>query len=153
MGPLIALFWTSRDVCPGFQNQGVSLTCVTVCTRSIGIKSGANTCWLYRGQHGSRGLFDPCTRRSCIHKHWLGIRTHDWAYRDTTLLTIRPLIYIYNWANCSVLLRMYNDWKPVSIQKKSILFTQKHFVIDCLNSSSQVQTADQCTFSQTPHTF
>ena len=28
MGPLIPLFWTSGDVCYGFQSQGGFLTCV-----------------------------------------------------------------------------------------------------------------------------
>ena len=28
MEPLIPQFWTSGDVCPGFQNQGGSVTCV-----------------------------------------------------------------------------------------------------------------------------
>ena len=27
MGPLIPLFWTSGDICPGFQSQGGSLAC------------------------------------------------------------------------------------------------------------------------------
>ena len=27
VGPLIPLFWTSGDVCPGFQSQGGFLTC------------------------------------------------------------------------------------------------------------------------------
>ena len=28
VGPLIPLFWTSGDVCPGYQSQGGSLACV-----------------------------------------------------------------------------------------------------------------------------
>ena len=31
MGPLIPLFWTSGDVCPGFQSQGRSLACFLTC--------------------------------------------------------------------------------------------------------------------------
>ena len=31
MGPLIPLFWTSGDVCPGLQNQGESLVCLLTC--------------------------------------------------------------------------------------------------------------------------
>ena len=31
VGPLIPLFWTSGDVCPGFQSQGGSLACFLTC--------------------------------------------------------------------------------------------------------------------------
>ena len=31
VGPLIPLFWTSGDVCPGFQSQGGSLVCMLPC--------------------------------------------------------------------------------------------------------------------------
>ena len=31
MGPLIPLFWTSGDVCPGFRSQGGSLVCFLAC--------------------------------------------------------------------------------------------------------------------------
>ena len=31
MGPLIPLFWTSGDVCPGFQSQGGSLAYFPTC--------------------------------------------------------------------------------------------------------------------------
>ena len=31
MGPLKPLFWTSGDVCPGFQSQGGSLACFLAC--------------------------------------------------------------------------------------------------------------------------
>ena len=31
MGPLIPLFWTSGDVCPGFQSKGGSLVCFLTC--------------------------------------------------------------------------------------------------------------------------
>ena len=35
VGPLIPLFWTSGDVCPGFQSQGGSLFGVLSCFRTI----------------------------------------------------------------------------------------------------------------------
>ena len=31
MGPLIPLFWTSGDVCPGFHSQGGSLAWILAC--------------------------------------------------------------------------------------------------------------------------
>ena len=30
-GPLVPLFWTSGDICPGFQSQGGSLACFLAC--------------------------------------------------------------------------------------------------------------------------
>ena len=35
MGPLISLFWTSGDVCPGFQSQARFLTCVRCHRRAV----------------------------------------------------------------------------------------------------------------------
>ena len=35
MGPLISLFWTSGNVCPGFQSQGGSLTCTLSCLHAM----------------------------------------------------------------------------------------------------------------------
>ena len=49
VGQLIALFWTSGDVCPGFQSQGGSLTCTLSCLRnSPQIHLWCETCWLYQ---------------------------------------------------------------------------------------------------------
>ena len=31
VGPLIPLFWTSCDICPGFQSQGGNLACFLTC--------------------------------------------------------------------------------------------------------------------------
>ena len=54
MGPLISLFWTSGDVCPGFQSQG-GLTCMLSCLRAIPqIHLWCDTCQPLDGQHGSR---------------------------------------------------------------------------------------------------
>ena len=35
LGPLIAPFWISGDICPGFQSQGGSLTCVLPCLHAM----------------------------------------------------------------------------------------------------------------------
>ena len=41
MGPLIPLFWTSGDVCPGFQSKGGFLACTLCCLRTIRFTSGS----------------------------------------------------------------------------------------------------------------
>ena len=42
VGPLIPLFWTSGDVCPGFQSQGRFLTCTLfACMLFLRFTSGA----------------------------------------------------------------------------------------------------------------
>ena len=54
VGPLIPLFRTSGDVCPGFQSQG-GLACMLSCLRAIPqIHLWCNTCRPLDGQHGSR---------------------------------------------------------------------------------------------------
>ena len=67
VGPLIPLFWTSGDICPGFQSQGGSLACLCSIPQ---IHLWCDTCWLYSGQHGSRAFFYPHT---CI--SWARART------------------------------------------------------------------------------
>ena len=71
VGPLIPLFWTSGDVCPGFQSQG-GLACMLSCLRAIPqIHLWCNTCQPLDGQHGSRATLThvlAAVRR--IHKHW-----------------------------------------------------------------------------------
>ena len=52
VGPLMPLFWTSGDVCPGFQSQGGSLACVLSCLCDPQIHLCCDTCWLCRGHHG-----------------------------------------------------------------------------------------------------
>ena len=60
VGPLIPLFWTSGDVCPGFQNQVGSHFCVSSHLCDPQIHLWCNTCWLYRRQHGSQAF--------CVHE-------------------------------------------------------------------------------------
>ena len=44
VGPLIPLFWTSGDVCPGFQSQGGFLTCTLSCLCDSQIHLWCDTC-------------------------------------------------------------------------------------------------------------
>ena len=71
VGPLIPLFWTSGDICPGFQSQG-GLICMLSCLRAIPqIHIWCDTCWPLDGQHGSQATLThilAAVRR--IHKHW-----------------------------------------------------------------------------------
>ena len=56
MGPLIPLLWTCGDICLGFQNQGGSHFCVLSHLCDSQIYLWCDTCWLYRGQHGSQAF-------------------------------------------------------------------------------------------------
>ena len=71
VGPLIPLFWTSGDVCPGFQSQG-GLACMLSCLRAIPqVHLWCNTCRPLDSQHGSRATLThilAAVRR--IHKNW-----------------------------------------------------------------------------------
>ena len=71
VGPLIPLFWTSGDVCPGFQSQG-GLDCMLSCLSAIPqIHLWCDTCRPLDIQHGSRATLTnilAAVRR--IHKHW-----------------------------------------------------------------------------------
>ena len=71
VGPLIPLFWTSGDICPGFQSQG-GLACMLSCLRAIPlIHLWCDTCWPLDGLHGSLPTLThvlAAFRR--IHKHW-----------------------------------------------------------------------------------
>ena len=53
MGPLIPLFWTSGDVCPGFQSQGGSFVCFLTCV-ILRFTSGATPADFIEDQHGSQ---------------------------------------------------------------------------------------------------
>ena len=53
VGPLIPLFWTSGDICPGIQSQG-GLTCTLSCLGAVPqIHLWCDTCQPLDGQHGS----------------------------------------------------------------------------------------------------
>ena len=71
VGPLIPLFRTSGDVCPGFQSQG-GLACMLSCLRTIPqIHLWCNTCRPLDGQHGSRATLTHILAAVIrIHKHW-----------------------------------------------------------------------------------
>ena len=71
VGPLIPLFRTSGDICPGFQSQG-GLTCMLSYLRAIPqIHLWCNTCWPLDGQHGSRATLTYILAAvRPIHKHW-----------------------------------------------------------------------------------
>ena len=75
MRPLIPLFWTSGDVCPGFQSQGGSLACVI-----LRFTSGATSADLL-------SLFDSCTCRSCIWG-WEGELELFFHFQDSPLSAI-----------------------------------------------------------------
>ena len=53
--PLVPLFWSSGDICPGFQVMAnPSLICFLTCVQWIPqINLWCNTCWPLDGQHGS----------------------------------------------------------------------------------------------------
>ena len=76
MGPLIPLFWTSGNVCPGFQHQGGSLACFLAWV-ILRFTSGVIpvNC---KGVSMAAKPFDPHACR-CVHKHWwrFGARTHE----------------------------------------------------------------------------
>ena len=65
MGPLIPLFWTSGDVCPGFQNEGggdPSLVCFLACAQWIPqVHLWCDACQSLGGHHGSR----LCSLHAC----------------------------------------------------------------------------------------
>ena len=63
MGPLIFLFWTSGDICSGFQRQGGILALMLSCLASL--VQHLLTSWWATWQ---QCLFDPHTCRSCVHK-------------------------------------------------------------------------------------
>ena len=56
VGPLIPLFWTSCDVCPGFQSQGGSVAWMLSHLCDPQIHLWCNACLLYRGEHDSRAF-------------------------------------------------------------------------------------------------
>ena len=105
VGPLIPLFRTSGDVCPGFQSQG-GLACMLSCLRAIPqIHLWCDTCRPLDGQHGSRATLThilAAVRR--IHKHWWrrgrsrspnlwtgpGLEPATLPCRSTAHLTTRP---------------------------------------------------------------
>ena len=105
MGPLIPLFRTSGDVCPGFQSQG-GLACMLSCLRAIPqIHLWCDTCRPLDGKHGSRATLThvlAAVRR--IHKHWWrrgrsrgsnlwpgpGLEPATLPCRSTAHLTTRP---------------------------------------------------------------
>ena len=58
--PLIPMFWTFGDVCPVFQSQGESLAWIPQ------IHLWCHTWWPLTVFLS----FNPCTYRSCVHKHW-----------------------------------------------------------------------------------
>ena len=80
MGPLVPLFWTSGDVCPGFQSQG-GFPCLDaslpVHNRFLRFTSGVTPadCIEVTWQPS---LFDPCTC-SCVCRHWwrFGAQIHN----------------------------------------------------------------------------
>ena len=77
VGPLIPLFWTSGDVCPGFQSQGGFLACTLSCLcASPQIHLWCDTCWLYRGQHGSQSHSLHATEVAAV-GWWDGIWSRD----------------------------------------------------------------------------
>ena len=53
--PLTLLFWTSCDICPGFQSHSGTLCMLShLCDHQIHL--WCNTCWLHRSQHGSQAF-------------------------------------------------------------------------------------------------
>ena len=78
MGPLIPLFWTSGDVCPGFQSQGGSLFCVLFHLCDPQIHLWCNICWLYRGM-AVKPFWSTYlqTYPQALVKVWGWVQTHD----------------------------------------------------------------------------
>ena len=71
MSFLWGLFWTSGDICPGFQSQ-VGLACMLSCLHAIPqIHLWCDTCRPLDRQHGSRAtLTHILAAVRHIHKHW-----------------------------------------------------------------------------------
>ena len=80
MGPLIPPFWTSSDVCPGFQRQGRSLawflTCVILrftsgvtCADCIEHSISAEMCLQALVEVRARPGFKPMTVHAACSKH------------------------------------------------------------------------------------
>ena len=64
VGPLILLFWTSGDVCPGFRSQGGSLACMLshLCAMDSSDSTLVQYLLLYSSQQGSQSFsesFEP----------------------------------------------------------------------------------------------
>ena len=113
VGPLIPLFWTSSDICPWFQSQGRSLSCVLphLCVMILldsFLDQHLLTSWHGAWQAGlfdphtytpvdqhltawqgawQPGLFDPHTYAH-INKHW-ETRIWDWVCSTENTLTVR----------------------------------------------------------------
>ena len=55
-----SLFWTSGDICPGFQSQGGSLTCIIPRLQWIPqIHLWCNSCLLFNGQYSNWAFYLP----------------------------------------------------------------------------------------------
>ena len=94
-GATDTLFWTSGDVCLGFQSQGGSLFCMLSCLCDCQIHLWCDTCWLCWGQHGC-WVFLIHVLADMSNKHWwrfgLGLEPMTICAAGTTVLyTTRPL--------------------------------------------------------------
>ena len=153
VGPLILLFWTSGGGGGlGFKakvNPSLVWLCAVDPLESPLVRHLLTSWW----SAWQLSLFDPHTCISCVHKFLVGVETKRLSVpRHNVLNHSATPAY-----NLNLQLSYFVDsvqWLNTCINpKKSIPSTQKHFVTDCPNSSRQVQTADQCIFSQTLHTY
>ena len=95
VGPLIPLFWTYCDVCPGFQSQGVQ--------QNPQIHLWCDTCWPLGGQHGSWAILIHVP----ANKHWWGLSLgsimslphsvrQDWCSTNWAMPSLLPTIVKIN---------------------------------------------------------
>ena len=70
VGPLIPLYWTSGDVCPGFQSQDVSIACMLSHLHAMDSSDSPLVQPLLTSSWPARqpSLFNPYTCRH-VHKH------------------------------------------------------------------------------------
>ena len=138
MGPLIPLFRTSGDVCPGFQSQG-GLACMLSCLRAIPqIHLWCDTCRPLDGEHGSRAtLTHILAAVRHIHKHWWhqgrsrgsnlwpgpGLKPATLPCRSTAHLTTRP--FRFGCRNVLIACVSINRiWKERKSKVKFVRFVQ-----------------------------
>ena len=79
VGALIPLFWTSNDICPGFQSHSGSLVCFLACV-ILRFTSGAKSADCTEVSMAAKPFGTHTCRRVCKHCLRFGTRTHDHPY-------------------------------------------------------------------------
>ena len=138
VGPLIPLFWTSGDVCSGFQSQGRFLACLLfACALFLRFNSGATPadCW-----HSFVSSYDIYQKRICffISKRiittlgdFLCITTPNTGQMNPLFHTFAEFSLIVN----RIVVRQSTDWSAANAQfspNERVFFLWIHFFLSIL---------------------